>query len=149
MIVSKDTILSEIQKNKYLIHKTIFKKTYPKNYEELERLYFPDTFKFPQRLYHYLYDLDLNYGLCKYCHKGICHFISFFQGYRYYCSNRCAQSDGITKEKIRQTTQDKYGVDFYNQSELAKQKMVDTCMKKYGVTNPAKYKEIKEKWENT
>jgi hypothetical protein len=43
------------------------------------------------------------------------------------------------REKCKQTTLEKYGVDNISKSEIIKQKKINTSLEKYGVDNPLKY----------
>jgi len=60
----------------------------------------------------------------------------------------CSNQDCV-RERIEQTTYDKYGVKCSSQSEIVKQKAVDTNMIKYGSTSPFSNNEIKEKIKET
>jgi hypothetical protein len=58
-------------------------------------------------------------------------FISFFQGYKKYCSKKCAYSSDYRVDKIKSTKLEKYGDANYNNTR----KNRDTCLSKYGVSN--------------
>ena len=61
--------------------------------------------------------------------------------FRTYCSIKCMKKSNIVKEKTKQTYFKKYGTKYYNNRIKSK----NTCLNKYGVDNPSKVPEIKEK----
>lgn len=87
--------------------------------------------------------------------------------YKKYCSNKCVGLSPETREKVKQTTLDRYGVENPMHLDKFKQKAMDsqikkfgkfafntdkqkqTMMKRYGVTVPAKNKEIQKKIQET
>lgn len=116
-------------------------------------------------------------GKCKICGKPTS-FINAIDGYRVYCSSKCANSDPEVRDKInaqmtdekrqakrnktRETNMKKYGVASVLQlssirqkskeairSEEVIKKRKETCLKKYGVTNPLLSTEIQDKIKKT
>ena len=116
-------------------------------------------------------------GKCKICGKPTS-FINAIDGYRVYCSSKCANSDPeiqdrrksqMTDEKrqakinkIKETNMKKYGVASILQlsstrqkckeavtSEKVIEKRKETCLRKYGVTNPFLSTEVKDKIKKT
>lgn len=112
-------------------------------------------------------------GKCKICGKPTS-FINAIDGYRAYCSSKCANSDPDIQDKIkshmtdekrqakidktRETNIKKYGVASVLQlsstrqkckdaisSEVTIKKRQETCLKKYGATNPFSSTEIQNK----
>lgn len=87
--------------------------------------------------------------------------------YKKYCSNKCVGLSPETREKVKQTTLDRYGVENPMHLDKFKQKAMDsqikkfgkfafntdkqkqTMMERYGVTVPAKNKEIQTKIQET
>jgi hypothetical protein len=63
--------------------------------------------------------------------------------YRTSCSEQCKMF--IAKDKIKQSCLKKYGVEYPNQSEEVREKTKQTCLKKYGVENASQSKVVKEK----
>ena len=82
---------------------------------------------------------------CPTCGKPLVFKGIFFK----FCSNICAQSSDEIKQKIKQTCLKKYGVDSPLKSEKIRNKGKKTCLEKYGVDNPAKLEENKEKVKQT
>ena len=114
-----------------------FKKNFPKLYSEYLD-YFDkdkyDTYPFNQLLYHYFNnDKFMSIGICKNekC-SNRCKFNDFKTGYYDFCSCKCSLSSEIHKEKVRQTCIKKYGVDCVFQDKEVKKKIKDTRLDKYG-----------------
>ena len=114
-----------------------FKKNFPKLYSEYLD-YFDkdkyDTYPFNQLLYHYFNnDKFMFIGICKNekC-SNRCKFNDFKTGYYDFCSCKCSLSSEIHKEKVRQTCIKKYGVDCVFQDKEVKKKIKDTRLDKYG-----------------
>ena len=114
-----------------------FKKNFPKLYSDYLD-YFDkdkyDAYPFNQLLYHYFNnDKFMFIGICKNekC-SNRCKFNDFKTGYYDFCSSKCSLSSEIHKEKVRQTCIKKYGVDCVFQDKEVKKKIKDTRLDKYG-----------------
>lgn len=125
------------------------KKHYNDLYNDFLKWTFPIDFKITQKLYHYVNDdKDLKLGLCKVCGNR-CYFLSFREGYRTYCSNKCCGSDPDFKSKKEQIYLKKYNVKNPSQLEEVKTKKKNTCLNNYGVENPSQSDTIKDKKKTT
>lgn len=82
---------------------------------------------------------------CPTCGKPLVFKGIFFK----FCSNICAQSSDEIKQKIKQTCLKKYGVDNYNKTKESKEKIKQTCLEKYGVEYFWQSNECKEKIKQT
>ena len=82
---------------------------------------------------------------CPTCGKPLVFKGMFFK----FCSNICAQSSNEIKQKIKQTCLKKYGVDNYNKTKESKEKIKQTCLEKYGVEYFWQSDECKEKIKQT
>lgn len=142
----KELLFKQICKNiTSLCQEKRFKDTFPKEYDEICNMVFPEGFKFPQKLYHYVYDdSNLELGICPVCGNR-CNFMKFGSGYHMYCSRKCLQNSEETKRKKEMTTLKKYGVKCSLQSDVVKNKSKETILQKYGVDNVMKSKLIQEK----
>ena len=69
--------------------------------------------------------------------------------YANFCCNKCAQNNEITKEKLRQTCLKRYGVINGGASKEAKEKIRQTNLKKRGVTNNMLLNSFKEQRKKT
>ena len=67
------------------------------------------------------------------------------EGYRKYCSNKCANRDPDKKQKSVLTNLQKYGVENPMRNEDIKSKAKQTNLQKYGVENPMNLNTIREK----
>jgi len=79
--------------------------------------------------------------------SNITNFININKGYRKYCSYKC--SILCTREERKNTCIKKYGVDNPLKNKDMQKKRRETLIKKYGVDNPLKNKSIKEKQKQT
>lgn len=101
---------------------------------------------FTQSLYHFVHSME-NIPKCD-CGNSL-NFRGFFQGYKRYCSRRCAMLDpAVVKkrtEKSRTTNLHRYGVD--NPAKLASviEKAKQTSLKKWGVDCFTKTTEYKQR----
>ena len=53
------------------------------------------------------------------------------------------------KNKIKENNLEKYGCEYYQQTDDFKNKFINTCLDKYGVTNPMQIFEIHEKQQDS
>ena len=67
----------------------------------------------------------------------------------YSCSGAYTMQQEETKEKLRKTNIQKYGVANPNQCKEIQEKKRKTCLEKYGVTNPQQSKAVQEKTQQT
>lgn len=81
---------------------------------------------------------------CKMCSNKT-KFIRFIEGYRIYCSTKCAMNDPDNITKINIAFLNKYGTNWGLASTEVKEKRKATLFKNYGVTVPAKSKIIIDK----
>lgn len=163
--------LLNTQGNVY-VQETQFRKKFPEIYQEIISLFFPENFKWSQKLYHFFHDdIELKLGLCPVCGNR-CHFLSFGLGYRKHCCRKCVRQDEEIEAKTKQTclerygetsyckteqfkntlksiNQSKYGCDYIVESDEFKKKSKQTCLEKYGEDNYAKTQECKEKMKQT
>ena len=171
--MGKDEVLKICLSNKsgYYLKGDNFKKFFPKEYEDMNKIDFPEDFSFTQKVYHYLHDdFYLKIGICV-CGKR-CKFISLNAGYKKHCSVKCSvndkaviekkekttlkkygvkncfQSESI-KDKIKKVNLEKYGVEHASCSDIVKDKVKKTCLERYGVDSALKNKEVREKIKKT
>jgi hypothetical protein len=102
---------------------------------------------FKQKLWHWVND-NPNYFTCK-CGKYTTFNKNWLNGYRKFCTPKCAQTETSTKEKRKKTTLEKYGVENIAMSETSKKKQEETNLLKYGSKSSFQNKEVKEKWKKT
>lgn len=87
----------------------------------------------PQRIWH----IFNNEGkvFCDSCKINVPRFKSFKKGYFNYCSNKCAQVNELTKNKVIATNINKYGYSCTLNSPVIKEKAKETLLIKYGGSN--------------
>lgn len=79
---------------------------------------------------------------CDYCGK------IYNPIYKNYMNNHKDNKDccpSCKYEKAKETTKERYGVEYYSQTKESKNKIKNTCFIKYGVSNPSKVKEFQNK----
>ncbi len=127
----------------------LFIKKFPDYYQYVLSWDFPSDFKFSQKLYHYFYnDPNLKLGTCPVCGNR-CKFIGFNIGYTNHCSISCSALDKDVLFKKKNTCIEKYGKEFYSQTNERKDRITKTSMEKYGTSHPFKSKEVRDKIEKT
>ena len=119
------------------------KEHWPKEFEEINQLDIKPWYK---RLYNYIYPDHPT--TCPVCGAPL-KYRSFKDGYGMYCSVKCVAVSELTKQKVRDTCLRKYGVEYISQVEEFKDKAKETCLKHYGVKNALQSKEIREKGKKT
>jgi len=141
----RDLICSEKNRSGYYTRESTWKKAFPEFFNELLTWAFPDEFTFQQRIYHFLNDdKELLLGICPVCGRR-CQFQNTVKGYCRFCSMRCINISDETREKIKETCLERYGVENYNNRKKSK----ETCLERYGVENPSQSEEIKGKKKET
>ena len=101
-----------------------------------------------EKLYCFNYDIEVQ-PLCKNCKKNPVSFVNFKKGYSDFCNNRCSSSSEETKEKIKKTCLEKYGVEYALQANSVKEKIKNTSLEKYGVEHYTRTNEWKENVKKT
>lgn len=122
------------------LHERAIKQRYPKHYEEIIK--FPGE-KFQEKLYNYVHNIKTQ-PVCKMCGKPVT-FETYNKGYHTYCCNACATSDPDRLTKMKETLIKRYGVDNANKSKEIKARAKQTCIDRYGCENPSGSELIKEK----
>ncbi len=144
-ILSKEEII-----NLYKLHKhnlcNVLKSIYPYTYnfintnfafnKELNKCNNTGKNKFTEKIYKYVYGES---GKCIKCKECSTTFRSFSEGYMLFCSQKCRHLY-ISEQN---------GVSNIFQLESVKNKIKQTCIKKYGVTHPNKSSIFKDKIKNT
>jgi len=104
-------------------------------FEEVQQT-FGETFG--ERVYCYVHGLKKR-PLCDNCHKEpVTRFRSYYKGYGFVCSNRCAGSHPAHLLKRKRTSLERYGVDSPAKSPEVEQKRKLTMMKRHGTQKPVK-----------
>ena len=102
-------------------------------------------FKF--KVWHWVNDKP-DYILCK-CGNRVSTHIKWEDGYRKFCSVKCASNDIELRERAKNTLLHRYGVEHYAQTDEYKNKVKNTTLERYGVDNYSKTDEYLLKSKNT
>lgn len=88
-----------------------------------------------------------DFPICRFCHKqfGIHRNLPIRYDYSDWCSNRCRQTDPIVVARTKATKFKNHGDENYCNVE----KITQTFIANYGVSNPNKCRSVREKIENT
>ena len=124
---------------------------FDKNYEELVSTINDfcsniEDISFKEKLWYWVNDIDNNFLCC--CGNKTTFNKNWLDGYRNYCSPKCAQSDKLTKEKRIKTNLEKYGVTNVAKSDLVKKKTEDTNLERYGHKSSFQNEEVRKKWSD-
>lgn len=138
------------------------KKNYEEFYEYLSNNY-SWTNDYKAKVYCYYNNIN-EQPKCELCGKPT-KFQSTGYGYARFCGTKCSRNSETSQERYKQTNIERYGEDYktkmYEKSVLTKierygslnynnlEKRKQTCLKKFGVDNPMKSKDIREKAKNT
>ena len=102
--------------------------------EELNNM-FPQVENLNEKIYWIKNNLN-SYPRCPICGNEIKKWKGRNKGgYFKFCSCKCAQADKNTRDKIKNTCLKKYGVDNAAKARDIQSKMKNTCLKKYGTKN--------------
>ena len=151
MKVTDDVVKEEFKSKRYVYNPNTLRRytsriegKYNKDiYEYLINRY-NDSDSLKETLYR-IYNGIEEHPKCHTCGKPLVFKGIFFK----FCSNICAQSSDEIKQKIKQTCLKKYGVDNYNKTKESKEKIKQTCLEKYGVEYFWQSDECKEKIKQT
>ncbi len=104
-----------------------------------------DNIPFKEKVYLSINNLK-SIPLCKNpsC-KNVVKFRNSTLGYREYCSNKCISSDPNIKQIKENKSYEKFGTKTPAQSQIIKDKIINTNLEKYGGNSPMSSKEIQDK----
>ena len=144
----KDEILSLIQNSDGTIN-SHYKKILHSNKKIYNKLlnYYNDSTSFTETVYRIINDLDIR-PVCPVCGNSLT-FYRFSTGFSKSCSQKCAQANPDTQNKIKETCIKRFGETNAMKNKNIHQKAVNTIIKKYGVDNVSKSEIIKQKKVNT
>lgn len=116
------------------------KKHYPQEYATILALL---GSKWIEKLYMYQHGM-VEPHKCPVC-GGKTKFMNTTEGYSTYCSQSCLCKDPNIKKKKEETSLKRYGVTHFTN----RGKATVTCLSRYGVSNPNKLREVREKISKT
>ena len=104
--------------------------------------------KISAKKYYDSYVRKENEGVCKMCGKET-KYISSTIGYRKFCSIKCLTNSPECKEKIKNTCLKKYGVNSTNKLRSVREKAKKTMIKRYGVEHYSRSSKYNKQYKNT
>ena len=127
-------------------------KYFEKNHPDILRVILDYTVSMPDldfkwRVWHWVNDQP-GYMLCS-CGNRVSPHVVVADGYRRFCSAKCAANDPVLRDSARATLLDKYGVDHYSKTADYADKVKKTTKERYGVDNYSKTKEFRKKLRET
>ena len=124
---------------------------------------YSDSKSVSEMIYRYFYNID-KIPLCPICGNNN-HFINISRGYTEHCCTKCTQKDVEVRSKYKESCKSNYGENFYDEfhkkgkitrKELYgdenynnPKKLKQTCLERYGVTNPMMLQDIQQKSKKT
>lgn len=103
--------------------------------------------RFPYKVWHWVYS-EPDYIRCS-CSKRVSEKMNWREGYKKWCSNKCSSNSEETKQKLKKTSLEKWGVEHYSKTDEYVQKVKMTSLERFGVDNYAKTDEFVEKSKKT
>jgi len=140
---SKDDYYRYFCSSKIKITESSVSKHYPELLQNLSNINFVNNFN--QKVYCYLKNID-KIPTCLHCKISNVYFDTFSKGFHKYCSIKCSSNSEIKKNTIKDTVNEKYGVD--NIGEVTRDKALETMIDKYG-SHISKTDQYKEKFKKT
>lgn len=98
-----------------------------------------------ERVYCILNDIH-EVKICPTCNKNPVKFKSMNRGYLDHCCSKCSKLDSLVNEKQKNTCLKKYGIDNPFKSKEVRGKALKTNIERYGVKNPMKSRIVQEKF---
>lgn len=130
------------------------KLVYLKKYKEYLLNRYDDSTCSSESLYRIIHNLHQR-PTCPVCGNKL-YYRGILDGFSQYCSQKCfisidknKQKCNYDKEKYKKSCLEKYGVEYFFQSNEFKEKVKENSLIKYGIENPTQTKESIEKRKNT
>ena len=151
------TITDEIIKEEFKVKRYVYNPLLLKNYiNRIEGKYNKDIYEYlinryndssslKETLYRIYKGIEYH-PTCPICDKPLT-----FRNNKFFtfCSSKCAQSSSETRNKIKESCIRKYGVDNPIKSKEIQEKFKQTCIERYGVEHPWQTKGCQEKIKQT
>ncbi len=112
--------------------------------QEIDEWFNENNFTVKQVKYLVINNIDA-IPLCPVCGNPIHH----FENGAKFCSASCSNKSNVTKQKMQESFLKKYGVTSYTKTKEYKQKADAKCLERYGTTSYSKTDEYKEKVRKT
>lgn len=130
------------------LRESYFSKNYSEIYNEIIQFCSQiNDISFIQKVWHWVNN-NPSYITCK-CGSKTSFNKNWLYGYRKSCSAKCSQLEQNTKDKRKQTTLKKYGVDNIAKLKEIKEKTTKTNLEKWGHKSTFQNIEVRNKWKKT
>jgi hypothetical protein len=127
------------------LRESFFSKNHPDILEEvINWSYHIEDISFKERLWYWVNNIKSEL-LC-HCGSRTTFYKNWLDGYRKYCSPKCAQSQECTKEKRKRTNLEKWGVDNVAKSDEIKKRQEKTNLEKWGFKSTFQNELVRSKW---
>jgi len=142
-----ERILEILNGSSSRLRESYFEKNYDKLKEEIDLFTQKiEDISFKERIWYWVNNIDTQV-LCK-CGGGTTFHKNWQDGYRKYCTPKCAQTDISTKEKRKNSVIEKYGVDNIAKLDETKKKQESTNLERYGTKSSFQNKDVQKKWKD-
>jgi hypothetical protein len=146
MDTEKIQIIDQIVDDKPVrLRETYFSKNHIDIYDSIMKFTNNLDLPFIQRVWHWVNNFD-KYFTCD-CGNKTSFNRNWLDGYKLNCSAKCAQVKQSTKEKRKQTTIQKWGVDNVAKSEIVKEITEKSNIQKWGYKSTFQNEEVRSKWK--
>lgn len=136
--------------NSALIKEKNFKSKYTEKYKEIieysEKIDIADR-SFPEKLYHFIGEIEKGVT-CLNCKIRIPKFFGIKNGYSEFCSSKCSNGSEEVQNRKKEAYIKKYGVDNPSKSKEVIEKIERSFVEKYG-SNPFSIDSVKERIKKT
>jgi hypothetical protein len=129
------------------LRESYIRNNYIELYNEIKNYTIELDIPFIQKVWHWVNNLNIH-ELCK-CGNKKNFNRNWKDGYKKFCSPKCAQSDEKTKEKRKDTVIKKWGVDNIAKSDIIKKKQAKTNIERYGFTSSFCNEDVRKKQKQT
>jgi hypothetical protein len=143
-----EKILEILNGSSSRLRESFFEKNYGDLKEEISLFTHKiENISFKERIWYWVNNIDIQV-FCR-CGRTTTFHKNWQDGYRKYCTPKCAQTDNSTKEKRRKSVIEKYGVDNIAKLDETKKKQESTNLERYGTKSSFQNKDVKNKWKYT
>jgi hypothetical protein len=143
-----ERILEILNGSSSRLRESYFEKNYSNLKEEINLFTQKiEDISFKERMWYWVNDIDIQV-LCK-CGRVTTFHKNWQDGYRKYCTPKCAQTDNSTKEKRKNSVIERYGVDNIAKLDETKKKQEYTNLERYGTKSSFQNKDVQKKWKYT
>lgn len=127
------------------IRETFFEKNHKDVYVDIIEFTSKFNISFPQRIWYWVENRQIEFKCL--CGNKTSFNKNWRNGYRKYCSSKCAQINENTKNKRKSTNLEKYGVENVAQSKEVQSKIEVTNLERYGCKSSFQNRDVRDRWK--